>query len=264
MHVLGTGTAVVSKYVNTACVFDDGESYFLVDGTGGAEILWCFDQMNLDWNRLHHGFLSHEHTDHFLGMIWVIRYIGELIMEDSYEGDFVLYGHKEVLDKVYKVCKMLLKPQGMALLGERIHLCAVGDLQEEEIWNSLFTFFDIGSTKAKQFGFHMEWPDGCRLVFPGDEPLTEHGEQFCDQADWLLSEAFCLYRDKEIYRPERYHHMSVRESSLMAHKHKVKNLLLWHTEDDTFGQRKELYTKEAGEYFEGMIWVPDDGEIIEL
>ena len=76
MHVLGTGTAVVSKYVNTACVLDDGSGLFLVDGTGGAEVLRCFDLMGLDWNQLHHGFLSHEHTDHFLGMIAVYAILG--------------------------------------------------------------------------------------------------------------------------------------------------------------------------------------------
>ena len=67
MHILGTGTATVAKYVNTACAFDDGHSLFLVDGTGGADILRCFDVMGLEWNRLHHAFLSHEHTDHFPG-----------------------------------------------------------------------------------------------------------------------------------------------------------------------------------------------------
>ena len=264
MHILGTGTATVSKYVNTACVFDDGESLFLVDGTGGSDILRCFDAMNLDWSKMHYGFLSHEHTDHFLGMIWVLRNIGELIMNDAYEGDFYLYGNDVVLDKAYKVCQMIIKPQGMALIGTRIHLVVVEDMEEMDLWNCHFTFFDIGSTKAKQYGFHMVWPDGTRLVFPGDEPVTEHGEQFCGDADWLLSEAFCLDRDRAIYRPERYHHLTVKESSMMAQKHHVKNLLLWHTEDDTFGQRKELYTEEASRYYDGNIWVPDDWETISL
>ena len=51
----------------------------------------------------------------------------------------------------------------------------------------------------------------------------------------------------------------------MAEKHHVKNLLLWHTEDEaTYGNRKELYSKEAAVYYSGKIWVPDDGEIIDL
>lgn len=69
LHVLGTGTAVVTKYLNTAFVLDNGQDYFLVDGMGGAEILRQFDHMRLDWTKVHYAFLSHEHTDHFLGMV---------------------------------------------------------------------------------------------------------------------------------------------------------------------------------------------------
>ena len=158
IHILGTGTATVAKYVNTACAFDDGDSLFLVDGTGGADILRSFDVMKLDWTRLHHAFLSHEHTDHFLGMIWVLRYIGELMILDQYEGDFFLYGHREVLEKARQVCAMVLKPQNMEYFDRRIFLVPVEDGQTETIWKRRFTFFDIGSTKAKQFGFLMEWP----------------------------------------------------------------------------------------------------------
>ena len=264
MHILGTGTATVSKYVNTACAFDDGDSLFLVDGTGGADILRSFDIMNLEWARLHHAFLSHEHTDHFLGMIWVVRNIGEEIILDRYDGDFYLYGHRELMDKVRQVCNMLLKPQGRELIDQRIFLVPVEDMQEEKIWNCDFAFFDIGSTKARQFGFHMTWPDGTRVLFPGDEPLSEKGESFCDNVDWLLSEAFCLYRDKDIFNPYQYHHMTVKESAVIAQNHNAKNLVLWHTEDATFGHRKELYTAEASHYYAGRIWVTNDWETIHL
>ena len=88
MHIIGTGTATVSKYINTSCVFEEDNQLFLVDGTGGSDILRAFDIMNLDWKHLHHAFLSHEHTDHFLGMIWVIRTIAELLELEEYEGDF--------------------------------------------------------------------------------------------------------------------------------------------------------------------------------
>ena len=106
--------------------------------------------------------------------------------------------------------------------------------------------------------------DGKRILFPGDEPLTEAGEIYCKDIDWVLSEAFCLYRDREIFNPYQYHHKTVKESALMAEKHHVKNLLLWHTEDATFGSRKKDYTEEASHYYSGTIWVPDDFETIEL
>ena len=65
MHIIGTGTATVSKYINTSCVFEEDNQLFLVDGTGGSDILRAFDTMNLNWKKLHYAFLSHEHTDHF-------------------------------------------------------------------------------------------------------------------------------------------------------------------------------------------------------
>ena len=64
LYILGTGTATVSKYVNTACLLDDGKELFLTDGTGGTDILHCFDRMQLDWRRLHHATLSTLFPDH--------------------------------------------------------------------------------------------------------------------------------------------------------------------------------------------------------
>lgn len=264
MHILGTGTAIVTQYTNTACVFEEGGELFLVDGTGGIDILRCFEKAGLDWNGLHHAFLSHEHTDHSLGMIWVIREIAELLELGAYAGDFCLYGHGEVLEKIRTVCEMLLKKKSRDYLGKRIFFVPVADRETREIWNHSFTFFDIGSQKAKQYGFVMTYDAGKCLVFAGDEPLRDAGLQYCRNADWLLAEAFCLYRDAEKYNPYQYSHQTVKETSELAQSQQVKNLLLWHTEDQTFGERKALYTQEAKQYFDGNVLVPEDGEIIIL
>ena len=53
MHIIGTGTATVSKYINTSCVFEEDNQLFLVDGTGGSDILRAFDIMNLDVTDVH-------------------------------------------------------------------------------------------------------------------------------------------------------------------------------------------------------------------
>ena len=173
MHIIGTGTATVSKYINTSCVFEEDNQLFLVDGTGGSDILRAFDIMNLDWKHLHHAFLSHEHTDHFLGMIWVIRTIAELLELEEYEGDFYLYGNDEVLGKALQVCRMILKKRSQVFLETRIKFVVVKDHEKRHILNYDFTFFNIGSTKAKQYGFLMEYDNGKKLVFAGDEPLKE-------------------------------------------------------------------------------------------
>ena len=44
----------------------------------------------------------------------------------------------------------------------------------------------------------------------------------------------------------------------------MKNLLLYHTEDQNIARRKELYTAEGMQYFHGNLFVPEDLEVIEL
>ena len=44
----------------------------------------------------------------------------------------------------------------------------------------------------------------------------------------------------------------------------VKNINLYHSEDQNIKNRKELYTKEGKDYFDGNIYVPNDLEVIEL
>lgn len=44
----------------------------------------------------------------------------------------------------------------------------------------------------------------------------------------------------------------------------VKNLILYHTQDNLGDKRKEAYIKEAKQVFTGNVLVPDDLETIEF
>ena len=44
----------------------------------------------------------------------------------------------------------------------------------------------------------------------------------------------------------------------------VSHLVLWHTEDRNYANRKALYTAEARESYTGDLYVPNDLEVIEL
>lgn len=263
--VLGTGEAVCQRRHNTCFVLENDEQYFLVDGGGGHDVLTVMYDVGIDWNRLHTAFLSHEHTDHLLGMVWVIRYVAELINWRRYEGDFTLYTHAAAAEKLLTVCRLLLKPAQTVLIGSRIRLILVEDGQSLDILGNRFTFFDIHSSKAPQYAFRMETPRGLNLVFLGDEPFSEQSGRYMASCDWLLSEAFCLYRERERYNPYELHHATVREACEVAQRFQVKNLVLWHTEDlTTYDCRKELYTAEGKLYFSGNLFVPEDMETILL
>ena len=143
IHVLGTGVAIVRKYYNTAFILEDESSYFLVDGMGGIDILRRFDEMKLDWQKLHHAFLSHTHTDHSLGMVYVLRYVAFLMRLNQYDGDFHLYTHKVAYNKIRKVCELILDPHETRYFDDRIIFHVVEDREEKLIWNLRFHFFDI-------------------------------------------------------------------------------------------------------------------------
>lgn len=127
-----------------------------------------------------------------------------------------------------------------------------------------FQCFDIGSTKEKQYGFRTVLPDGKSLVCLGDEPYNEANRPFVADADWMLCEAFCLYEDRETFKPYEKHHSTALDAGKLAQQLNINNLLLYHTEDKTLATRKEKYTAEARENFSGNIFVPEDMEIIKL
>ncbi|MBO5631966.1 MAG: hypothetical protein J5965_23145 [Aeriscardovia sp.] len=89
-------------------------------------------------------------------------------------------------------------------------------------------------------------------------------EQYAIDADWLMSEAFCLYEDSELFKPYEKHHSTVLDAARLAENLGVRNLILYHTEDKTLETRKTKYTSEAVTAFRGRIWVPDDLEKIVL
>ena len=150
------------------------------------------------------------------------------------------------------------------LLGQRIHLTAVADGESRNILGYQFTFFDIHSTKAEQYGFSLTLKNGKRFTCCGDEPFHPSCSDYVKNSNWLLHEAFCLYGERKQFKPYEKHHSTVKEACELAQQMGVENLVLWHTEDSNIDRRKELYGKEGRSYFSGNLYVPDDGEILEL
>ena len=120
------------------------------------------------------------------------------------------------------------------------------------------------TTKERQFGFAAQLSDGGRLCCLGDEPFSPQCRQDVEDADWLMSEAFCLYEDRDRFQPYEKHHSTVLDAARLAEELRVKNLILYHTEDRTLDTRRERYTMEAKTVFKGQVFVPDDLERISL
>lgn len=265
LYVFGTGNAAVTRYYNTCFAIRDDERYFMVDTGGGNGILRVLEDMGVRYNQIHDIFITHEHTDHLLGIVWMVRFIATRMLSGTYEGDLNIYCHEDLTAPIDTICRLTLQGKLYKMIGQQIHLIPVQDGETRRILDYDVTFFDICSTKAKQYGFTTTLKNGKRLTCAGDEPYNSDCAPYVEGSDWLLHEAFCLYAERDRYQPYEKHHSTVKEACELAQQLQIPNLLLWHTEDkSTVGCRKERYTAEGQQYYHGNLYVPDDGEILSL
>lgn len=265
--MLGTGNATVSQIYNTCFVLQTSSTLMLVDAGGGNGILAQLRKVNVLISDIHHLFVTHVHTDHVLGVIWVIRMVAQC---KGYEGLLHVYGNDKVMKVIKTIIDMILAKKQLAKVAERVVFHQLEDGERFEVGDMKLECFDIQSTKEKQFGFRAELPSsdesGKPLVLAclGDEPYNEQNRRYIVGADWMMCEAFCLYADRDMFKPYEKCHSTALDAGKLAEELGVKNLILYHTEEKTLANRKENYTREAAENFKGRIFVPDDLEVIEL
>lgn len=266
--MLGTGNAMVSQIYNTCFVLQTPSTLMLVDAGGGNGILSQLKKVNVQISDIHHLFVTHAHTDHVLGVIWVIRMVAQC---KGYEGLLHVYGNDKVMKVIKTIIDMILAKKQLTKVAERVvfHLLEDGDCFE--VGDMKLECFDIQSTKEKLFGFRAELPSssdesGKPLVLAclGDETYNEQNRRYIVGADWMMCEAFCLYADRDTFKPYEKCHSTALDAGKLAEELGVKNLILYHTEEKTLANRKENYTREAAKNFKGRIFVPDDLEVIEL
>lgn len=258
--MLGTGNASVTRYYNTCFTLNDNNGCFLVDAGGGNQILRILKEQKIALTDIHHLFVSHSHSDHILGAIWVIRMISQLMNKNSYDGVLKIYASEETAEALSAICKYVL-PSALKLFGDRIEITTLKDGDTHTILDREITFFDIKSTKLSQFAFEIKEE---KLLFCGDEPLKEELFYKLDGVEYLLHEAFCMYSERDKFKPYEKHHSTVKDACALAERFKIKNLILMHTEDSHRDDKKKLYSAEGKEYYSGNLIIPCDGESISI
>lgn len=262
--MLGTGCAMVTKCYNTCFALCSEAECLLVDTGGGNTILVNLEKTDIEISKIHNVFISHSHSDHILGIVWVIRAAAEQMLKNKYEGNLNIYGHKTVIEIIRSICGPVLQKKHLNFFDTRIIFNEVCDRHEQSIMGYDIRFFDIKSVKDLQFGFTTRLKNNKKLTFLGDEPYRQSMFQYSVDADYLLHESFCLFRDRDIFKPYEKSHATVKDACENANSLNVKNIILYHTEDKNITERKKLYTEEGKKYFSGNIIVPDDLETIEL
>ncbi|WP_315073742.1 MBL fold metallo-hydrolase [uncultured Clostridium sp.] len=264
INILGTGSAMVTKCYNTCFTLSKDNEHFLIDAGGGNTILTNLEKLNISIYQIHNMFISHNHNDHILGSIWAIRAVAQSILNDKYAGNLNIYCHETSITAIKTISSFVLQKKFLKLFDDRILFNKINDNYSTTILDRPTTFFDIHSTKDLQYGFKTTLKNGKTLTFLGDEPYRENVESYCTDVDYLLHEAFCLYSQREIFKPYEKHHATAKDACKNAQKLNVKNIILYHTEDKNLENRKYLYITEGKKEFSGNIYMPDDLDIIEL
>ena len=285
--MLGTGHATVTRCVNTCFVVEqtiDGTTdRMLVDGGGGNGILAQLEKAGIALSSIHDLFITHAHTDHLLGCVWVVRMVMQLMLDGRYDGTLNVYSHAKCLRLLRQICQETLHSDYVHFLDHRVILHELHNGNDFYVGDMYLQCFDICSRKEKQYGFIVfdydymngniapapgdysgNTPIKIRLACLGDEPFKNQCWRYVNGVEWLMCEAFCLYRDRDVFDPYGKYHSTARDAGKLADELGVKNLILYHTEDRHLDTRRRDYTQEAAEFFKGRICVPDDLETIEL
>lgn len=256
---LGTGNALATRCYNTCfTIHSSGGTVLLVDAGGGNGIFNQLLRAGIERESITDIFVTHAHTDHILGVVWLIR----LALQKK--TPMIIHSHRKVIELLKYICYQTMPDNTVAGIGSMVVLHELTDGEAFQVGDISLRCFDIHSSKETQYGFTAVFEDGLRLVCLGDEPYNEINECYVRDADWLMCEAFCLYEDRDSFHPYEKHHSTALDAARLAEGLDVRNLILYHTEDKTLPSRRMRYTAEAQGVFSGRVVVPDDLEAVVL
>lgn len=258
--MLGTGNGGTLDLYNTCFVIQNKYGNFLVDTGGSIEIIKRLKRVNIDIKDINHIFISHSHTDHILGIIWMFKKLGRASINGEIKSKINIYCNDVVYEAIMGVSKYILPEKLVKGVLNIINFHILNNNEKVEINGTEYTFFDIEARGTKQYGFECVL-NGNRLLFLGDETLNSNLYERVRNADYVMHEAFCLDSEENIFHAYEKNHSTVKSACIEMNKLNVKNLILYHTED-THSNKKELYTKEAENYFNNNVIVPNELEEI--
>lgn len=260
--MLGVGNGITLDLYNTCFVVQNNNGNFLVDTGGSIEIIKRLQKVNIDIKDIKNIFISHNHTDHILGLIWMFKKIISPV-NGEVKNKINIYCNDVVYNSIIEISKQVLPEKLVAEIFKFIEFHILKSEEKITINGIDYTFFDIEAKGTKQFGFECII-NGKKLVFLGDETLKRNLYERVKGADYVMHEAFCLDSEENIYHPYEINHSTAKSAGKIMNDLEVKNLILYHTEENHREERKKLYTLEAQENFRGNVYVPNDLEIIDL
>lgn len=260
--MLGTGHGFVLNLYNTCFILENGNENLLVDTGGGIDIVKNLEKKGYKLTDIHNIFISHCHTDHILGLMWIIKGVAKKLISGDIE-PLNIYCNEEVSISIKNMSKSVFPDKIIKAVEENINIYILHDEETLEIAGEKITFFDVHPKGNQLYGFETNLNNGKKLIFLGDETCNPILYDRLKEADYVMHEAFCLDKEEQIFKAYEKHHSTVKSVCESMQSLNIKNLILFHTED-THEDKKKLYTAEAREYFASNVIVPNDLDEIEL
>lgn len=262
---LGTGSAMPSRSYNACMLVRAPGLNLLVDAGGGNGILTAMGAAGADVAEVEDMFVSHVHTDHLLGAVWIVRMAVYLTKEGRSRGKLRVWGNSDVISAIDQICRLTFLESYYRDIPSAVSYVTVAPGDEREMGGRRVRFFDTGSRNVAQTGFRLWLGDGCGdLTFMGDESLTDANAAEARGSRWLVCGAFCRWADRDVFKPYEKHHHTVADVARMAADCAIDRLVLVHCEDTAPEVRELLYRQEAAPLYGGRLHVPRDLDTIEL
>ena len=119
-----------SSSSGNAALLAAGDTRLLVDmGVSCRRLCQALSDRDLTAGDLTAVVVTHEHTDHLLGIVWLIRVIATRMKNNQYEGDLNIYCHQDLPETITTICRLTVQGKFFKLIGDRIHLIPVHDGQ---------------------------------------------------------------------------------------------------------------------------------------
>lgn len=220
-------------------------------------------QADIKLDEIKNIFISHSHTDHILGLIWMFKKMSGMVIHGEIKQRINIYCNDVVYEAIKKISSYTLPSVVTEAIYSIVNFIVLNDGDKHNINGVQYEFFDIFAKGMKQFGFECMLEDN-RFIFLGDETLNPQLNDRIKGADYVTHEAFCLDREENIFHAYEKNHSTALSAAKTMDELSVKNLILYHTEESHGDDRKQLYLEEAQSVFNGNVIVPDDLEEIHL
>lgn len=138
--MLGTGHGFVYNCYNTCFLLQNDDEYFLIDTGGSAHIVQNLEKLNINLNKIHNIFISHSHTDHILGLFWLLKRITGMVLSGKYNEKLNIYCNDEVANAIKNIYPNLFPDVYVEEIDRYLNIIVLQDNETKKITNRKYTF----------------------------------------------------------------------------------------------------------------------------